>query len=133
MIRTLLRLVPDDRRGTVIAYGVLTVVSVLLRAAGTVLLVPLLAALFGDHPADAWVWLGWLSAVTLIGWLVDTSTARMGFELGFAVLDSTQHDMADRLPDVSLSWFDQDHTATARQAIAATGPELAGTVVNLLT
>ncbi|PRC59245.1 iron ABC transporter permease, partial [Mycobacterium sp. ITM-2017-0098] len=42
-------------------------------------------------------------------------------------------DMADRLPDVSLSWFDQDHTATARQAIAATGPELAGTVVNLLT
>jgi ATP-binding cassette, subfamily B, bacterial IrtB/YbtQ len=133
MIRTLLRLVPADRRGTVTAYGVLTALSVVLRAAGTVLLVPLLAALFGDNPGDAWAWLGWLSAVTLVGWLVDTTTARLGFDLGFAILDSTQHDMADRLPEVSLSWFDQDHTATARQAIAATGPELAGTVVNLLT
>jgi ATP-binding cassette subfamily B protein IrtB len=133
MIRTLLRLVPADRRGKVNVYGVLTVVSVLLRAAGTVLLVPLVAALFGDTPSDAWPWLGWLSAVTVIGWLVDTNTARLGFDLGFAILDSTQHDMADKLPNVSLSWFDQDNTAIARQAIAATGPELAGTVVNLLT
>ncbi len=133
MIRTLLRLVPADRRGRVNVYGVLTVVSVLLRAAGTVVLIPLLAALFGDTPSDAWAWLGWLSAVTLVGWLVDTNTARLGFDLGFAVLDSTQHDMADKLPNVSLSWFDQDNTATARQAIAATGPELVGTVVNLLT
>lgn len=133
MIRTLLRLVPADRHGKVNVYGVLTVVSVLLRAAGTVLLIPLVAALFGATPADAWVWLGWLSAVTLIGWLVDTNTARLGFDLGFAVLDSTQHDMADKLPNVALSWFDQDNTATARQAIAATGPELVGTVVNLLT
>lgn len=133
MIRTLHRLVPADRRGTVTGYGVLTVFSVLLRAVGTVLLVPLLAVLFGDHPGEAWPWLGWLSAVTLVGWFVDTATARRGFDLGFAILDSTQHDMADRLPTVALRWFDQDNTATARQAIAATGPELAGTVVNLLT
>ena len=133
MIRTLLRLVPADRRTAVKVYAVLTVVSVLLRAKGTVLLIPLLAALFGDTPADAWVWLGWLSAVTLLGWLVDTNTARLGFDLGFAVLDSTQHDMADKLPNVALTWFDHDNTATARQAIAATGPELVGTVVNLLT
>lgn len=133
MIRTLHRLVPADRRGTVTGYGVLTVFSVLLRAVGTVLLVPLLAVLFGDHPGEAWPWLGWLSAVTLVGWFVDTATARRGFDLGFAILDSTQHDMADRLPTVALRWFDQDNTATARQAIAATGPELAGSVVNLLT
>jgi len=49
------------------------------------------------------------------------------------VLDHTQHDVADRLPDVRLDWFSADHTATARQAIAATGPELVGLVVNLLT
>lgn len=133
MIRTLLGLVPAERRGTLTAYSVLTVCSVLLRAGATVLLIPLLAALFGAHPAGAWGWLGWLTAVTVVGWLVDTTTARMGFELGFAVLDRTQHDMADRLPTVELSWFTQPNTATARQAIAATGPELAGTVVNLLT
>ncbi|MGE2836329.1 ABC transporter ATP-binding protein [Mycobacterium sp. SMC-4] len=133
MIQTLLRLIPDDRRGKVSAYTVLTLLSVLLRAGSAVLLIPLLAALFGDTPADAWVWLGWLTVVTVVGWLVDTSTARLGFELGFAVLDRAQHDMADRLSDIELGWFDQDNTTTARQAIAATGPELAGLMVNLLT
>ncbi|MGV0835903.1 ABC transporter ATP-binding protein [Mycolicibacterium thermoresistibile] len=133
MIRTLLRLVPADRRGTVSAYAVLTVLSVLLRAAGTVLLIPLLAALFSDSPSDAWIWLGWLTAVTVVGWVIDTNTGRLGFDLGFAVLDRTQHDMADRLPTITMGWFTADNTATARQAIAATGPELAGLVVNLLT
>ena len=133
MIRTLLALIPADRRGKVGAYTVLTVVSVLLRAAGTVLLVPLVAELFGDAPDRAWLWLGWLTAVTVGGWVVDTTTARMGFDLGFAVLDNTQHDVADRLPSIRLNWLTQENTATARQAIASTGPELVGLVVNLLT
>lgn len=133
MIRTLLGLIPGDCRGKVSAYAVLTVVSVLLRAAGTVLLVPLVAALFGDTPADAWVWLGWLTTATVLGWIVDTATARMGFDIGFAVLDRTQHDVADRLPDIRLDWLTAVNTAMARQAIASTGPELVGLVVNLLT
>lgn len=133
MIRTLLALIPADRRGTVVAYAALTVVSVLLRAAGTVLLVPLVAALFGATPADAWVWLGWLTTVTVLGWAVDFICARMGFDIGFAVLDRTQHDVADRLPDIRLDWLTSENTATSRQAIAATGPELVGLVVNLLT
>lgn len=133
MIRTLLALIPADRRGRVGAYTVLTVVSVLLRAGGTVLLVPLVAELFGDAPDRAWLWLGWLTAVTVVGWVVDTTTARMGFDLGFAVLDNTQHDVADRLPNIRLNWLTQENTATARQAIGSTGPELVGLVVNLLT
>jgi ATP-binding cassette subfamily B protein IrtB len=133
MIRTLLALMPTDRRGRVGGYATLAVLSVLLRAAGTVLLVPLIAALFSDAPQRAWTWLGWLSAVTVIGWIVDYVTARTAFDLGFAVLDSTQHDMADRLPNIRLDWLTNDNTATTRQAIAATGPELVGLVVNLLT
>ena len=104
-----------------------------MRAVGTVLLVPLVGALFSDSPHRALVWLGWLTAATAAGWVIDTATARIGFDLGFAVLDHTQHDVADRLPDVRLDWFSADNTATARQAIAATGPELVGLVVNLLT
>lgn len=133
MIRTLLALIPDDRRGQVWLYTVLTVVSVLLRAVGVVLLVPLVAALFSDTPADAWPWLGWLTALTVTGWVIDTTTARLGFDIGFAVLDGTQHDMADRLPNIKLDWLTHENTATTRQAIAATGPELVGLVVNLLT
>ena len=133
MIRTWLQLVPADRRGRVIAYTVLALVSVVVRSVATVLLVPLVAALFSDTPQRALPWLGWLTVATVTGWVIDTATARIGFNLGFAVLDHTQHDVADRLPDVRLDWFSADHTATARQAIAATGPELVGLVVNLLT
>jgi ATP-binding cassette, subfamily B, bacterial IrtB/YbtQ len=133
MIRTWLRLVPGDRRSKVIAYTVLALISVVVRAVATVLLVPLVAALFSDTPQRALAWLGWLTAATVTGWVIDAATARIGFNLGFAVLDHTQHDVADRLPDVRLDWFNADHTATARQAIAATGPELVGLMVNLLT
>lgn len=133
MIRTWLALVPADRRGKVAAYTVLALVSVIARAVATVLLVGLVTALFSDTPHRALAWLGWLTAATVIGWVVDTATARIGFNLGFAVLDHTQHDVANRLPDIRLDWFDADHIATARQAIAATGPQLVGLVVNLLT
>ncbi|GAS91002.1 ABC transporter ATP-binding protein [Mycolicibacterium brisbanense] len=133
MIRTLIALIPTDKRGTVGVYGVLTLISVVIRAAGTVLLVPLVAALFSADPAGALPWLGWLTAATVIGWIIDTTTSRLGFDLGFAVLDHTQHDIADRLPNIRLDWLSGDNTANTRQAIAATGPELVGLVVNLLT
>ncbi|MFN3005509.1 ABC transporter ATP-binding protein [Mycolicibacterium wolinskyi] len=133
MIRTLIALVPAAMRGKLGVYSILTLLSVLIRAVGTVLLVPLVAALFSDTPADAWRWLGWLTLATVAGWIVDTTTSRLGFALGFAVLDNTQHDVADRLPNIRLDWLTAEHTATARQAIASTGPELVGLVVNLLT
>ncbi|OBF06856.1 ABC transporter ATP-binding protein [Mycobacterium sp. 852002-10029_SCH5224772] len=133
MIRTWLSLVPADRRNRVVAYTALALISVVVRAVATVLLVPLVGALFSDAPQRALVWLGWLTAATVTGWVIDTATARIGFNLGFAVLDNSQHDVADRLPGVRLDWFTAGHTATARQAIAATGPELVGLVVNLLT
>lgn len=133
MIRTWLGLVPADRRTQVVRYAALGLLSVVVRAVATVLLVPLVGALFSDAPRGALMWLGWLTAATALGWVLDTSTARIGFDLGFAVLDHSQHDVADRLPDVRLDWFTAENTATARQAIAATGPELVGLVVNLLT
>jgi ATP-binding cassette subfamily B protein IrtB len=133
MIRTLIALIPADQRGKLGVYAALTLISVVVRAAGTVLLVPLVAALFSDNPGGAVPWLGWLTAATLVGWVTDTVTSRLGFDLGFAVLDHTQHDVANRLPNIRLDWLSGDNTANTRQAIAATGPELVGLVVNLLT
>ncbi|MDT5118146.1 MAG: ATP-binding cassette, subfamily bacterial IrtB/YbtQ [Mycobacterium sp.] len=133
MIRTWISLVPADRRAKVTAYAVLAFVSVVVRAVGAVLLVPLVGALFSDAPQRALAWLGWLTVATVSGWIVDAVIARIGFDLGFAVLDHSQHDVADRLPGVRLDWFTADNTAMSRQEIAATGPELVGLVVNLLT
>ena len=133
MITNLLRLIPARRRGELTGYALLSIVSVLLRAASALLLVPLVGALFSSEPAGALRWLGVLTAVTAGGWLVDMVLARIGYRIGFALVDGTQHAMADRLTDVELGWFTADNTAMARQAIAASGPELVGFIANLLT
>ncbi|MDQ7905025.1 ABC transporter ATP-binding protein [Phytohabitans sp. ZYX-F-186] len=133
MIRTLLQLLPADRRRLAAGHAALTVLGVALRAAGAVLLVPLVADLFGPDPGGAWPWLGALAAVTAAGWAVDTAAARIGFDLGFALLDNGQHSIADRLTRIRLTWFTAAHTATARQAVATTGPDLVGLVIYLVT
>ncbi|RSM53213.1 iron ABC transporter permease [Amycolatopsis sp. WAC 01376] len=133
MIRTLLGLIPETKWTAFRRYVVLAVLSVLLRAAGVVLLVPLVGALFGAEPSDALPWLGVLAAVTAAGWAVDAVVGRLGFDLGFGVLDHAQHDVAEHLTNVRLSWLDSEHTRTARQAIAAGAPDLVGLVGYLLT
>ncbi|MET7394898.1 ABC transporter ATP-binding protein [Dactylosporangium sp. NPDC005572] len=133
MIRTLLRLLPADRRRRVAGHTALTVLGVVLRAAAAVLLVPLVGALFGNDPGGAWPWLAALAAVTAAGWAVDALAARVGIDLGFALLDHAQHDVADRLSHTRLTWFTAENTATARQAIAATGPDLVGLIIYLVT
>lgn len=133
MIRTLLALFPAYRHRLLRMYLCLAVLGVLFRATGAVLLLPLVSALFGTAPSDAWVWVGLLVVVTVIGWLVDALVARIGFELGFGLLDRTQHDVAERLGRVGLGWFTTENTANARQAIAATGPSLVGMIIYLIT
>ena len=67
MIRTLLSLLPADSRRTITAHLALTTLGVVLRAVGVVLLIPLVAGLFGDEPGRAWPWLGALALVTTPG------------------------------------------------------------------
>lgn len=133
MIRTLVALVPTEHAGRLRGYVALTVLSILVRAAGVALLVPLLATLVGPTPSAALRWLGLLTAATLIGWVVDARTARLAFELGFGVLDGAQHGIAERLTRIRMAWFSGDNVADARNAVAATGPDLVGLVVNLVT
>ncbi|MEV0676058.1 ATP-binding cassette domain-containing protein [Actinosynnema sp. NPDC050436] len=133
VIRTLIDLIPAQERGRAGRYAVLAVVSTALRAASCLLLLPLVSALFSTTPADAFGWLGALTAVTALAWAVDTALSRHGFALGFALLDRTHRDTAERVTRIPLGWFTGERTATARRALAAGGPELVGLVVNLLT
>lgn len=133
MIRTLLVLLPPGSRRTVASHVFLTVVSVALRAAGVVLMVPLVGALFGTTPSDAWPWLGALTGVTIAGWIVDMFVSRLGFNLGFGLLNHAQNEIAERTARIRLTWFTGENTATNRQAIAATGPDLVGLIVYLVT
>lgn len=133
MIRTLLALLPSGSRRAITAHLALTAVGVVLRAVGAVLLIPMVAALFGAEPATAWPWLGALACVTATGWAVDAAAARRGFALGFGLLDTGQRTVADRLTDIRPTWFTAENVATSRQAVAATGPDLVGLVIYLVT
>ncbi|MCD1286321.1 MULTISPECIES: ABC transporter ATP-binding protein [unclassified Brevibacterium] len=133
MIRTFFALLPADRHRKAFLHVGLTLLSVILRALGAVLLVPLIAALFGPDPARAWPWVGLLALVTAAGWVIDAVISRIGIDLGFALLDNAQHGVADRLARIRLSWFTASNTATAREAIASGGPDLVGIIVYLLT
>ncbi|MBF9319544.1 ABC transporter ATP-binding protein [Mycobacteroides chelonae] len=133
MLTHLIRLIPPAHRNSLYTYSALSVLSVVLRAAGCLLLVPLLGALFSATPTHALPWLAVLTAVTIGGWIVDTALARIGYRIGFALLNDSQHQVADRLTHIPLSWFTAERTAMARQAISSGGPDLVGFIANLLT
>lgn len=126
-------LLPQDKRSVMRLHLVLTGLSIVLRAAGTALLIPLVAALFGPDPASTWPWLGALTAATVVGWALDAVISRMGFDLGFALLDHTESRIAERINTIRLDWFTSGNTATARQAITSTGPELVRSIGYLIT
>ncbi|NLE78442.1 MAG: ABC transporter ATP-binding protein [Rhodococcus sp.] len=128
MIRTLLSLLPNEHRERVTGYLALAIGSTLLRAVGVVLIVPLVSALFGDDPSGAWPWVAALTGVVAAGWIVDSIASRLGFDLGFAILDHAQRDVSAQVARTPLRWFTEDNSATARRAIATTGPDLVGLV-----
>ena len=132
MIRTLISLLPNESRPTMRKFVALGVISVIMRAVGVVMLVPLVSALVDGRHSDALIWAAALTAVTLIGWFVDFAASRCSYDLGFTLLDGGQHAVAAQLARTQLSWFGSANTATARQAIAATGPDLVGVVVYLV-
>lgn len=132
MIRTLLSLLPNESRPALWRFLTLTAISVIVRAVGVVVLVPLVSALIDRRDDDALIWVAVLTAITVVGWLVDFAGSRGSYELGFRVLDNGQHAVADRLSRIDLTWFGAANTATARQAIAATGPDLVGVVIYLV-
>lgn len=133
MFRTVLSLLPAAQRGRVAGYLALNVTSTTLRALAVVLVVPLVSELFGEDPGAAWRWVGLLTLAVAAGWVVDSIGYRIGFDLGFAILDNAQRSVAGQVARIPLRWFTEDNSATARRAIATTGPDLVGLVGYLLT
>lgn len=133
MIRLLIRLIPTSQRGQLVKFCAVTCTSVCLRAAGALLLVPILVELFGSDPTRAVPWVGVLTAVTVTGLAIDMVLARIGYSIGFGLVDSTQQTMTDRLTHIPLRWFTADNTALARQCIATSSPELVGLLANLFS
>lgn len=80
---------PASRRDRTV-FLALTVTSTVLQAASVMTLIPVLRALFGDRPAQAWPWVGLLVAELVLAWAADSVATRAGLRLGFAVIDTME-------------------------------------------
>src|SRR5690606_17442020 len=133
MFRTVIGLLPAEQRGRVAGYLALNVVSTLVRAVAVVLVVPLVAELFGDDPGAAWRWVGLLTLAVAVGWVVDSIGYRIGFDLGFGILDNAQRSVAAEVARIPLRGVTGENSTPARRAIASPGADRVGLVGYLLT
>lgn len=133
MIRILLGLVPVEGKPLVRRFAALVAITVAFRAATCVLLVPVLARLFSDDPGAAGVWIAAFTAAVAIQAAAQHRLARAGFELGLSVMGEYQHRLVDHVAALPLGWLSGARRAKAQRSIAATAPEVAQTVGNLVT
>lgn len=59
-----------------------------------------------------------MALVTVAGWVVDYLVARIGYDLGFSLLDRGQKTVGAHVEKTRLNWFTPENTSVARQSIA---------------
>ncbi|AGP53598.1 ABC transporter ATP-binding protein [Streptomyces rapamycinicus] len=105
MIRLLLRVLgePDDRpvRRTLVLMSLRAITEGVSYA----LLVPLLRALLGKHPADAWPWLGGFAAAFALCAVLGYRSVLTGFRTGGELSRALHHRLGDQLARLPLGWF----------------------------
>lgn len=133
MIRAVWSLIPSEMHPKARVYAALVALTAILNAVATIALVPLIAALFGPRPADAWLWLGVLAGSTLLTWVVDGVSKRYSNDVAWATLHTAQHTLADHVAQVRQQWFNTENTALTRQAVGTAGFDLVTFLTHLVT
>ncbi|MEV5597117.1 ABC transporter ATP-binding protein [Streptomyces sp. NPDC052496] len=105
MIRTLLRVLGHEyARPTRRTVALMTATAV-AEGLSYALLVPVLRALFGGTPADAWPWVlafgGAVAGYAVLRYFSDLS----GFHVGTALLRGTYHRLGNHLARLPLGWY----------------------------
>ncbi|MEU3691252.1 ABC transporter ATP-binding protein [Streptomyces narbonensis] len=106
MIRMLLRVLGHEYGGPVRRTVALMTAAALVEGLSYALLVPVLRALFGSTPEDAWPWLyafgGAVAGYALLRYVSD----RSGFLAGSTLLRGTYHRLGDHLARLPIGWYE---------------------------
>ncbi|MFD9615714.1 ABC transporter ATP-binding protein [Streptomyces virginiae] len=106
MIRMLLRVLGHEHARPVRRTVALMTATALVEGASYALLVPVLRALFGSKPEEAWPWLT-AFGVAIAGYAVLRYVSdRSGFRAGATLLRGTYHRLGDHLARLPIGWYD---------------------------
>ncbi|WP_030020158.1 ABC transporter ATP-binding protein [Streptomyces monomycini] len=105
MIRLLLRVMGETHGRPVRRTLVLMSARAVVEGLSYALLVPLLRALLGPRPADAWPWLGAFAAAFLLCAVLGYRSVLTGFRTGGELSRGLHHRLGDQLAGLPLGWF----------------------------
>ena len=123
----------DDARPARVRFYALTALSTMLQAAAVLVLIPLLEALFGDEPADAWRWVGLMIAVLACSWGADILATRAGLRVGFGLLDATERAGVAAIRRLDTAELHGERASALRGLVTKSGPESVSAVVLLFS
>ncbi|WP_329097274.1 ABC transporter ATP-binding protein [Streptomyces sp. NBC_01439] len=106
MIRTLLRVLGQEYARPVRRTVALMTVTAVVEGVSYALLVPVLRALFGGTPEDAWPWLIAFGAAVAVYAGLRYVSDRSGFLAGSTLLRGTYHRLGDHLARLPIGWYD---------------------------
>lgn len=106
MIRLLLRVLGAEYARPVRRTLALMTAASVAEGLSYAFLLPILAALLGDNPTEAWPWLAGfaaaLAAYAVLRFVSDLS----GFRVGASLLQGVYHRLGDHLATLPIGWYD---------------------------
>jgi ATP-binding cassette, subfamily B, bacterial IrtB/YbtQ len=105
MIRMLLRVLGHEYAQPMRRTVALMTTTAVVEGLSYALLVPVLRALFGSTPADAWPWLIAFGAAVLVYAVLRYISNLSGFRVGTTLLRGMYHRLGDHLARLPISWY----------------------------
>ncbi|MGI5287750.1 ABC transporter ATP-binding protein [Nonomuraea polychroma] len=105
MIRMLLRVLGREYAPPVRRTVALMTTTAVAEGLSYALLVPVLRALFGSTPGDAWTWLIAFGAAVAVYAALRYSSDLSGFRVGTTLLRGMYHRLGDHLARLPLGWY----------------------------
>ncbi|MEV2250239.1 ABC transporter ATP-binding protein [Streptomyces sp. NPDC050147] len=106
MIRLLLRVLGREYARPVRRTVALMTATAMAEGLSYVLLVPVLRALFGSAPEDAWPWLTAFGAAIALYAVLRYLSDLSGFQVGTTMLRGMYHRLGDHLARLPIGWYE---------------------------
>lgn len=120
MIRMFLRVLGDDYAGPMRRTMALMIAAAVAEGLSYALVLPVLDALLGDRPEDAWPWLMGFTAA-FVGYAVLRFASDLsGFRVGTTMLHGLYRRLGHHLAELPLGWFRPDRVGSV-SVIASRG------------